>query len=521
MSLSLPTLQELFDQKLSDFESGLSQTAPDHDQAFLRVLSATLSMQDKAFYQLAVERTKQNLVLTAFGDDLDRLGQEYVVPRKQAVQAEMTATITTSVDVPALTTFISDSTQELYRTTALASPSGGIATLNLKSVLGGADYTLAIDDTLTIQVSIAGCGSTATITAVATEGLDKELDPAYKRRIQTEMRTVGGGGNNADYRTWAEAVDGVERAFPYSGCSDNHNRLEDGDMEASDVSAWTPGSGTTLTKETGTPYEGVRCLRITRGAFPGYATQSVFARYTDYNISGYARGDGTSNPKIEIFGSTLWTGTSSTDWQYFDIDLSVASGTSYDIIYFLTSNGGSSNYTEWDDITILQTSAPGDVTVIVECSTSLDADGIPDQTLLDAVYDAILEDPITGIHRPTLGILDENIYVEPISRTSVDLEIRGLSVPAAVETQAKSEISDSVDSYLRQIIPFVEGLDSEYSNNSLLTDLTLSQYIQDILTTYGGSADGIGISVDGGSSFVSSYQVGMGEMLKKGTITYV
>lgn len=518
--LTIPTTQENFDNYLSYLETELGQTAPVQDKAFLRVLASLLARQDKAFYQYAIERTKQNLVLTATGTGLNTLGTESFIPRKQAVKAVMTATITTNVDVPALTTFIADSTKDLYRTTALASPSAGVATLNLESVLGGADYTLAVDDTLTIQSQIAGCNQTATITVIVTNGLDRETDTAYRRRIQNAIRTVGGGGNNADYRTWSEAVDGVERAFPYSGCSDDHNRLIDGDMEAADTSAWTAGNGATLSKETGTPYEGTRCLRITRATAAGTAEQYILARYTDYNIHGYARGDGTSNPMIQIFGSTLWTGTSSTSWQEFDVDFSVESGTSYDEIYFITSGGAATNYTEWDDITLLQMTAPGDVTVIIECSTSLDADGIPDQTLLDSVYDEILEDPITGIHRPPLGILDENIYVEPISRTSVDIEIRGLSVPAAVETQVKNEIEDSVDKYLRQIVPFIEGLDSEYSNNSLLTDLTLSQYIQDILNVYGGSAEGIGISVDAGV-FISSYQVGMGEMLKLGTISYI
>ena len=47
--------------------------------------------------------------------------------------------------------------------------------------------------------------------------MDRETDDAYRRRILDEIRTVGGGGNSADYRRWGEEVDGVARVFPYSG----------------------------------------------------------------------------------------------------------------------------------------------------------------------------------------------------------------------------------------------------------------------------------------------------------------
>lgn len=518
--LSLQTTQELFDQNLSYLEGQLGQTAPTHEKAFLRVLAGMLALLGKSFNQLAIERTKQNLVMTAGGDSLANLGIEYVVPIKLAVQAVMTATISTTVDVPANRVFVSDSTKQLYKTTELATASGGSATLSLQSVEAGADYTLAVDDTLTIQVPLYGCENTATVTAIDTDGLDEEEDTPYRRRIQNEIRTVGGGGNSVDYRTWAEAVDGVERAFPYSGVPTT-NRLPDGDMEDSGVTAWSTVGSVTLTKETGTPYEGTYCLRITRGVSIGYASQAVFNRYNEYHITGVARGDGTSNPTIYCGSHLLWTGTSSASWQAFDITFTNEETASDNLNILLGCEGGSSsNYTEFDDVEIIVTEYPGMNVIYIECSTDLDADGIPDSDLLDDVKNAILANPDTTIHRPPLGILDENIYVEPISVTTVNLEIRGLSVDAEVESQVQDEIEDIADTYLRAIIPFIQGLDSPYSDNSLLTDLTLSQEIQSVLTPYGGSAEGIGISIEAGS-FISAYVVGAGEKLKLGTISYV
>ena len=517
--LSVLTTQEEFDRALSDLESRVGQTSPVHSLAFLRVLAGILAMMRKSTDQHIIERTKQNLVSTATGIDLDRIGAEPQIdtPRKVAVAAQMTATISTTVNVPALRVFISDSTKKLYYNMAEAVTGGGVATMTLKSVLAGADYTLAIDDTLTIQVPLSGCNSTATVTAVTVDGLDVETDTAYRRRIMTEMRTQGGGGNNADYRTWAEAVDGVERAYPYSGCSTTHNRFRDGDMEDTGTTEWTSVNSAVLSKATGTPHGGSRCLRVTHGGVASPGASQTFAPYTTYRITGWARGDGTSSPVALGGGASVWTGTTSASWQAFDVTFTVtASG----VIHLGGSSGTTGNYTEWDDVTLVQTSGLGDATIFIECSSDLEADGIPDQDLLDDVYDAILTDPITGIARPTLGTLDTMIHVEPISRTSVNLEIRGLSVDASVLDQVKDEIEEQVDIYLREITPYIDRLDSPYSNNSLLTDLTLSTYIQNVLTPYGGTAEGIGMSVSTGV-FISSYQVGMGEMLKLGTITYV
>lgn len=516
--LSLLTAQEEFDLALSYLEGELGQTAPTHESAFLRILAGMLALHKKSLNQMFIERARQNLVLTAGGDDLSNLGTEYIVPQRAAVQAILEATIDTTVNVPADRVFVSDSTKQLYKTTEEATASGGSATLSLISIEAGADYTLAVDDTLTIQVPLVGCENTATVTDVLTDGLDKEDTSTYRRRIQNEIRTVGGGGNNADYRTWAEAVDGVERAFPYSSAPTT-NRLEDGDMEDSGVSSWESVSAPTVTKETVDPQEGIRNIKVARAVGTPYIYQDVLICNAFYNITGYARGDGTSYPVIYSGGDIVWTGTVSTTWQAFDVNFQHIDS-DYNTLRFLTSGGGSGNYVEWDNIQLIIEALPGMSTIYVECDTDLDADGIPDQTLLDSVKAEILEDPSTGIHRPPLGILDDMIFVEPISVTTVNLEIRGLSVDAEVETQVKDEIEDVADIYLRAIVPYIDGLDSQYSDNSLLTDLTLSQVIQSVLTPYGGSASGIGISVEAGS-FISSYLVGEGEELKLGTTTYV
>jgi uncharacterized phage protein gp47/JayE len=62
----------------------------------------------------------------------------------------------------------------------------------------------------------AGADSAATIFNTITPAVDEESEESFRRRILNEIRTVGGGGNATDYRTWAEEVSGVAVAYPYS-----------------------------------------------------------------------------------------------------------------------------------------------------------------------------------------------------------------------------------------------------------------------------------------------------------------
>lgn len=129
--------------------------------------------------------------------------------------------------------------------------------------------------------------------------------------------------------------------------------LVDGDMEAAGTGAWTAfGSGATLTKETGSPapHGGAQWLKVM-----GPTASSVAAQQTiqtigkTYRVVGWATSDGAVLPRI-LDGSTfLWTGTTSTAWQPFDVTF-VATGTTMRF-YAVSPNGG---WTGWDDITIYE-----------------------------------------------------------------------------------------------------------------------------------------------------------------------
>ena len=128
--------------------------------------------------------------------------------------------------------------------------------------------------------------------------------------------------------------------------------LVDGDMDASDTSAWGKGQAT-FSKVLALPKDG-NALSIKRDGLDGsfYARQSVLEHGKDYHITGYARGDDSSAPRVMKQGKTLWQGTSSTEWQYFDF--SFTSHPTDDRIFLYGNNGKIGDTVQFDDITITE-----------------------------------------------------------------------------------------------------------------------------------------------------------------------
>lgn len=112
-----------------------------------------------------------------------------------------------------------------------------------------------------------------------------------------------------------------------------------------------------VSKQTTDPYSGTYVLRVAFNGTnaSGCAYQTTLTIGQSYNIQGVARGDGTSNPSIKTNdGTTLWTGTSSTSWQSFNVNFVAANAT----IDFYGNSLSATHYVEFDSITISNISCP-------------------------------------------------------------------------------------------------------------------------------------------------------------------
>ena len=129
---------------------------------------------------------------------------------------------------------------------------------------------------------------------------------------------------------------------------------DDGDMETAGVADWVADNSSVLTKETTNPRDGTQVMRITYGGTNSPAAyQAVGSVGVTYRATGWARGDGTGVPVFKAY-STVWTGTNSASWQYFDITYTQDTNNRIVLGAVLSVAG----YVEFDDIFVTEYTPP-------------------------------------------------------------------------------------------------------------------------------------------------------------------
>lgn len=219
MALNIPSTKNIKDRNVSNIESKINQDAPLQDKAYTRVISGVEALNQTELYKFGQERTKQTLALTATGQDLKDLGNEYETPIKVAESAVLEITIP-GIDgtiAPATLNYIGDLNGLRYFPDSQSIVSGGIATLNVTAENVGTIGNLNTGDTLSLDTQIPGLENTATVISVVNTGADEEDQEIYRDRVLFVIRNPLGGSNAADYKRWSEEVAGVERAYPFAG----------------------------------------------------------------------------------------------------------------------------------------------------------------------------------------------------------------------------------------------------------------------------------------------------------------
>lgn len=400
MSLVIPSVKDKFAQYLAYFENRINQSSPLADKAFIRVLSAVLAMQHIELFKFSSERALQNLALTATGADLDTLGTEYGVIRTAATNAVITAKVIadTGTVIPATATFIGDPNGMRYFMQESITSVAGIAEITLIAEDPGVSGNLIDGDLLTMTSPIAGSSETATVGIIGTNtsstittGAEVETDEDYRIRVLDEIRRIGGGGNAADNRRWAQEVAGVKRAYPYSG---------------------------------------------------------------------------------KPFGE---------------------GGTHY----------------------------PADRTVYVEADEDIDPDGIAPSGLQDQVRASITTDPISTESRQPLGLTDETLYIRSITPITLWLQIHEFHSDEPDTTEMVAAILSAMEAFVKTIRPWISGLDAEGERNDSVTQVMLSDVIQDALLPFNSTVEHVYFGLAEGSYLEEFYLLNPGEIMVLGGIDYV
>ena len=172
-------------------------------------------------------------------------------------------------------------------------------------------------------------------------------------------------------------------------------------------------------------------------------------------------------------------------------------------------------------LTLFSPDTPPERTVYIEATPDIDPDGIPTQALLDAARDSISTDPATGLSRPPLGLTDGTLFVEPILRLEFFVVVSGLTIDPGLETEIKSKIETQLETYFSSLRPFVDGVDPALTRNDGITDLTVSNVVQDVLVGSGGLAQNVTFNL--GGTTLTEYALAQNEMAKlaAGGVSYV
>lgn len=158
--------------------------------------------------------------------------------------------------------------------------------------------------------------------------------------------------------------------------------------------------------------------------------------------------------------------------------------------------------------------SPGEIDIYVEATTASygSADGIPNQSQLDAVKNSILYeeslDIATGL--ATRSPVNDWINTFPIYRTAFGVRIFG-----TVDPVLRDQIEDGVDEYFRSREPFIMGL-TALPREDAVTPNAVGAVVEAIVTASGGSVTSVELLENGGTS--NGRLLSRGEKAKAGTV---
>lgn len=85
----------------------------------------------------------------------------------------------------------------------------------IRSIDGGVDYALTVNDVLTITEPVIGVEQTVSIDSIIEQPLAAESEEVYRKRIIDSIQQEPQGGSKTDYRLWASDAQGVQNVYPY------------------------------------------------------------------------------------------------------------------------------------------------------------------------------------------------------------------------------------------------------------------------------------------------------------------
>ena len=225
--IRIPTLSELYNQIVADFESELGESIPLFGKSFLRATAAVQAAKLWINYKINAFVQKNSWVDTAdpesMGGSLERFGRVKLNRNPYpatAGQYVVTVTGTIGSVIPARTIFKSnDNALNAGKLFILDNQYTLVAvsdSITLRALEIGIDSRLNIGNQLTSTTPISLVNSLAVVSSEAVEPFSSEDIEVYRRKIIESFQLEPQGGSSSDYRLWANEVQGVAQSYPFA-----------------------------------------------------------------------------------------------------------------------------------------------------------------------------------------------------------------------------------------------------------------------------------------------------------------
>ncbi|GMO30774.1 MAG: hypothetical protein Pg6A_20230 [Termitinemataceae bacterium] len=219
MPISIPTINELRTEFLSNIESELNINTPDNEKSYNRVLATVEAMIAKLIYLYCADRAKEAFARTASLDGLKVIGEGYNIIQKPLLRWSGKLEFP-FIPYQALlpgTVFVSSTGSKYITKQNYYAGADGFVNPIVEAIEGGQRNNINTGTLLEIQTPIVGAGLNAIVTDIITVGAEAEDIEDFRQRILNAQQSERGSGTASDYRIWAQAVPGVKRAYPFTG----------------------------------------------------------------------------------------------------------------------------------------------------------------------------------------------------------------------------------------------------------------------------------------------------------------
>lgn len=252
---NIPTIKELEQSIANDLKSKLNLSDTQLKtvlKAFLVVLAAQFKLEYLYLADIQNNIFPDTADTAENGGTLERLGQIYINrnpnPATIGVFEASVIGVAGSVLRSGLTFKSNEDSKSPGQIFVLDSEytlTGSSDIIEIRSTKGGLEYSLNVDDELTITEPVLGVDNIITITTITTEPKAAENIEDYRQEILDSIQLEPQGGSKTDYRLWSADAQGVRKVYPYvrSGSAGNVDVYVEATIDDSTDGNGTPSAG--------------------------------------------------------------------------------------------------------------------------------------------------------------------------------------------------------------------------------------------------------------------------------------